>query len=153
MGRYVDSFEVGEVYRSQGRTITDSDLVQFTGLSWDTNPAHTDEEFAKGSPFGHRIAHGALTLSYATGLLARSGWFDETAIAFLSIEQWDFKAAVAIGDTIRLTATVLEAKRSRSKPDRGAWRARLQITNQHGVVVQQGTFTIMLKASPQEPSA
>jgi acyl dehydratase len=146
MGRFIEDFTVGEEYRSQGRTITDADLVQFTGLSWDTNPAHTDEEFGKASPFGKRIAHGALTLSYATGLLARSGWFDETAIAFLSIDRWEFKAAVAIGDTIRLTATVLEARRSRTKPDRGAWKANLAVTNQHGVVVQQGIFTIMMKA-------
>jgi acyl dehydratase len=146
MGKCIEDFTADETWRSQGRTITDSDLVQFTGLSWDTNPAHTDKEFAKASPFGTRIAHGALTLSYATGLLARSGWFDETAIAFLSIERWEFKAAVKIGDTIRLTARTLEARRSRTKPDRGAWKGDIQVSNQDGTVVQQGVFTIMMKA-------
>jgi len=149
MGRCIEDFESGETWRSQGRTITESDLVQFTGLSWDTNSAHTDEEFARGSPFGTRIAHGALTLAYATGLLSRSGWFDETAIAFLSIERWEFKAAVKVGDTIRLTARTIQARRSQSKPDRGPWTGDIQVSNQHGTVVQQGVFTIMMKARGQ----
>jgi acyl dehydratase len=146
LGRFIEDFKVGEVYRSRGRTITDSDLVQFTGLSWDTNPAHTDEEFGKTTPFGTRIAHGALTLSYATGLLACSGWFDNTAIAFLGIERWEFTGAVKIGDTISLEATTLEARASRSKPDRGPWKAQLAVLNQRDEVVQRGLFTIMMKA-------
>lgn len=148
MGRYIEDFTPGEVYRSPGRTISDADLMQFTGLSWDTNPAHTDEEFCKTSPFGTRIAHGALTLSYATGLLARSGWFDETVIAFLNIEMWEFKGPVKVGDTIRLNATVLEARRSRSKPDRGTWKADISVFNQHGEVVQRGIFTMLFHARP-----
>lgn len=150
MGRYIDDYEAGEIYRSRGRTITEADITQFTGLSWDTNPAHTDDEFSKSSPFGKRIAHGALTLSCATGLLASSGWFDETAIAFLSIERWEFKAAVLVGDTIRITAKVLEARVSRTKPDRGAWKAHVCVVNQDGIVVQEGIFTMMLRARPRQ---
>jgi acyl dehydratase len=146
MGYYIEDFQVGETFVSPGRTITDTDLVMFSGLSWDTNPAHTDEEHSKRSPFGKRIAHGALTLSYATGLLARSGRMDETAIAFLSIERWEFKGPVCPGDTIRLHTTTLEARASRTKPDRGAWKGELKVVNQHGDVCQQGIFTIMMKA-------
>jgi len=149
MGRYLEDFQVGEVFQSQGRTITDADLMQFTGFSWDTNPLHTDEEFAKASRFGGRIAHGALTLSCATGLLARSGWFDQTVIAFLSIDKWQFTAAVVPGDTIRLTATTVAAEASKTKPDRGAWKAEIRITNQHGVTVQQGFFTMMMHTRPR----
>lgn len=146
MGRYIEDIAIGDTWRSQGRTITDSDLVQFTGLSWDTNPAHTDEEYCKTTPFGRRIAHGALTLSYATGLLARSGWFDETALAFLSIERWAFKGPVFIGDTIRLTATTVDARVSKSKGDRGPWTGQLVVSNQRDEVVQEGLFTIMMRA-------
>jgi len=148
MGRYIDDIAVGDTWHSPGRTITDADLVQFTGLSWDTNPAHNDEEYCKTTPFGTRIAHGALTLSYATGLLARSGWFDETALAFLSIERWAFKGPVFIGDTIRLTATTVDARVSKSKGDRGPWTGRLSVSNQRGEVVQEGLFTIMMRARP-----
>ncbi len=146
MGRYIEDIAIGDTWRSQGRTITDSDLVQFTGLSWDTNPAHTDEEYCKTTPFGRRIAHGALTLSYATGLLARSGWFDETALAFLSIERWAFKGPVFIGDTIRLKATTVDARVSKSKGDRGPWTGQLVVSNQRDEVVQEGLFTIMMRA-------
>ncbi len=146
MGYCIEDFTVGQTHVSPGRTITEADLVAFSGLSWDTNPAHTDEEFCKSSPFGTRIAHGALTLSFATGLLARSGRFDETAIAFLGIERWEFKGPVLPGDTIRLHDTTLQAHASRSKPDRGAWKAELKVVNQRGEVVQQGLFTIMMKA-------
>lgn len=149
MGKFLDEFRIGDEYHSQGRTITDADLTQFTGLSWDTNPAHTDEEYAKASPFGTRIAHGALTLTCATGLFARSCWFDETVIALAGIEQWEFKAAVKIGDTIRLTATVLEARRSKTKPDRGVMKAKLRIFNQHGVMVQEGVLSNMMRVAPK----
>lgn len=146
MGYCIEDFQVGETFVSPGRTITEADLVAFSGLTWDTNPAHTDEEHAKKSPFGKRIAHGALTLSYATGLLAKSGRMDETAIAFLSIERWEFKGPVCPGDTIRLHTTTVAAQRSRSKPDRGAWTGELKVVNQRGEVCQQGLFTIMMKA-------
>lgn len=146
MGFFIEDFAVGETWVSPGRTITDADLVAFSGLSWDTNPMHTDEEHAKQSPFGRRIAHGALTLSYATGLLAKSGRMDETAMAFLSIERWEFKGPVCPGDTIRLHTTTVAAKRSSSKPDRGAWTGELKVVNQLGQVCQQGLFTIMMRA-------
>ena len=146
MGYYIEDFLVGETFVSPGRTITETDLVMFAALSWDTNPAHTDEEHSKQSPFGKRIAHGALSLSYATGLLAKSGRMDETAIAFLSIERWEFKGPVCAGDTIRLHTTTIEARASRTKPDRGAWKGDLKIINQHGDICQQGIFTIMMKA-------
>ncbi len=152
MGYFIEDFAVGETWVSPGRTITDADLVAFSGLSWDTNPMHTDEEHARQSPFGRRIAHGALTLSYATGLLAKSGRMDETAMAFLSIERWEFKGPVCPGDTIRLHTTTVAAKRSSSKPDRGAWTGELKVVNQQGQVCQQGLFTIMMKARG-EPAA
>jgi len=148
MGRYIEDMIVGETWQSQGRTITDADLMQFTGLSWDTNPAHNDDEYCKSTPFGQRIAHGALTLAYATGLLARSGWFDETALAFLQIERWEFVAPVFIGDTIRLNSTTVQARVSSSKRDRGPWTGRLSVSKQDGTVVQQGLFTIMMRARP-----
>ena len=146
MGFYIEEFEVGETFATAGRTVTEADIVAFSGLSWDTNPAHTDEEHAKDSPFGKRIAHGALTLSYATGLLNKTGRMDGTAIAFLSIDRWEFKGPVCAGDTIRVHTKTVAARRSRSKPDRGAWTGEVTVVNQRGEVCQQGLFTIMMKA-------
>ncbi len=149
MGKFIGEFEPGEVYRSQGRTITDADLTGFIGLSWDTNPIHTYDEYAKSGPFGKRIAHGALILSCATGLLSRNGWFEETVIGFLSIENWVFKAPTAVGDTIHLAATVVQAKRSDTKPDRGVLKLQIRVLNQHKTVVQEGVFNMLMRACPK----
>ena len=61
--KYFEEWEIGKVYESTSRTITETDIVIFAGLSGDYNPLHTDEEFAKKSIFGTRVAHGFLVLS------------------------------------------------------------------------------------------
>lgn len=149
MGKYIQDFNEGESYESPGRTMTETDVVQFTGLSWDNNPIHTDEEFCANGPFGKRIAHGALTFAVATGLASRSGWTDGTAIGFLEIENWKFHSPVMIGDTVRVRVTVTGAKLSTSKPDRGVLRRRLEVLNQRDEVVQSGIFIAMIKARAQ----
>lgn len=148
MSRFIQDFKEGEVYEGGGRTITETDIVQFSGLSWDTNPIHTDEVYAAGTPFGARVAHGVLTLSAITGLSGKSGYLDGTAIAFLGIDEWRFLIPVVAGDTIRLRWVVLDTKRSASKPDRGILRRRIEVLNQRNELVQTGIFITMLKARP-----
>jgi acyl dehydratase len=149
MERFIQDFKEGEVYEGGGRTITEADIVQFSGLSWDTNPVHTNAVFSEKSPFGVRIAHGALTLAVVTGLSAKAGFLDGTAIAFLGIDDWRFLGPVLIGDTIRLRWVVLEAKRSASKPDRGVLKRRMEVWNQRDQLVQRGIFITMVKARPE----
>ncbi|MFQ3657672.1 MAG: MaoC/PaaZ C-terminal domain-containing protein, partial [Anaerolineae bacterium] len=60
MGLYFEEFVEGQKMVTRGRTVTDSDLVQFAGLTGDFNPMHTDAEYMKTSMFGQRIAHGLL---------------------------------------------------------------------------------------------
>ena len=74
-GMYLEDFEVGKVYESGGRTITEADIVNFAGVSGDFNPLHMDEEFAKTNLFGKRIAHGALGFIISTGLSNQTGLF------------------------------------------------------------------------------
>ncbi|PHQ66451.1 MAG: dehydratase [Sneathiella sp.] len=143
MGKAIEEFKIGDVAMSPGRTITETDVVMFSGLSGDTNPAHTDAVHSAKSPFGQRIAHGALVLSIATGLSARIGDLDGTALAALGIDEWRFHAPVFFGDTIYLRSTVLEA-RPTSKPDRGVLRRKMEILNQDGVVVQSGIHSTMV---------
>lgn len=81
-GLYLEEFEVGKVYISQGRTITEADVVNFAGLSGDFNVLHTNDEFAKTGPFKERVAHGMLGASIMTGLSNMLGIFDGTTIAF-----------------------------------------------------------------------
>ena len=82
-GLYFDEFEIGDQCISQGRTVTESDVVAFAGLSGDFNPLHTDLEFCKRSQFGERIAHGMLVASIATGLANWTGIFEGTTLALL----------------------------------------------------------------------
>jgi acyl dehydratase len=132
-GRFFEQIEIGEEYESPGRTVTETDVVMFAGLSGDYNVLHTDAEFMKGSIFGERIAHGLLVLTMQAGLFTRATRpYATTAFAAL---RWKFKGPVKIGDTIRVRAKVL-AKRDGDKPDHGLVTLERQVLNQRGEVVQ-----------------
>jgi acyl dehydratase len=150
-GKTIDEFTVGEVALSPGRTVTETDIVTYSWVSGDTNPMHTDAVHAAKSPIGQRIAHGTLVLSIATGLSARIGQLDGTAIAALGVDEWKFLKPVFINDTIYLRTTVVEARVS-SKPDRGVLVRRMEILNQHGEVVQTGLMTTMVARKSDAPS-
>ena len=115
MPMHLEDFKAGQETRTPARTVTEADVVAFAGLSGDFNPIHTDAEFAAATPFKQRIAHGALGLSIATGLGARTGMLDGTAIAFLGIEDWKFSKPIFLGDTVQVRMTVTDVRAS-SKP-------------------------------------
>ncbi|MFQ5944789.1 MAG: MaoC/PaaZ C-terminal domain-containing protein, partial [Anaerolineae bacterium] len=104
-GLYFEEFQVGHQVTSPGRTITETDIVTFAGLSGDYNQLHTDAEFSRTASFGQRVAHGLLGLAVASGLAGRLGLIEGTAEAFAGIN-WKFSAPIYIGDTISLVATV-----------------------------------------------
>ena len=68
---YFEDCTIGEVRTSRGRTITETDIVNFAGLSGDFVELHMNEEYARNGPFGKRIAHGALVFSISTGLMVQ----------------------------------------------------------------------------------
>ncbi len=142
-GRCVEDFVEGQVDISRARTVTETDVVQYTWVSGDTNPMHTDAVHAAKSPLGQRIAHGTLGMSIATGLSASLGYMDGTAIAALGVDEWRFLKPIFIDDTIHLRATIVSA-RATSKPDRGVVVRRMELLNQHGDVVQTGLMTTMV---------
>jgi acyl dehydratase len=102
--RFFDDIEIGEEYESPGRTVTETDIVMFAGLSGDYNVLHTDAELMKGSIFGERIAHGLLALTIQAGLFSRATARTPTAFTGL---RWKFKGPIKIGDAIRLHAKVV----------------------------------------------
>lgn len=110
MAKYFEDFVVGEEFVSPGRTVTETDIVQFAGLSGDYNSIHTDEEYAKKSFFGKRVAHGLLVLSIMSGLWVRLGIFEGTVIAFYGIDKLRFTKPVFIGDTVSVKVRVKEKK-------------------------------------------
>jgi acyl dehydratase len=142
-GCCIEEFKEGQVDESRARTITETDVIQFSWISGDVNPMHTDAVHSAKSPIGQRIAHGALGLSVATGLSASLGYLDGTAIAALGIDEWKFLKPIFFNDTIRLRATVVTA-RPTSKPDRGVLVRRMELLNQRDEVVQTGLMTTLV---------
>ena len=141
--KFFEDVEIGQVFESVGRTITDAEVSAFAGLSGDFNQLHTDDEFAKKSPFGGRIAHGLLIVSIMTGLTQRMGIFEGTALALLDL-RWQFKRVVKIGDTVRFRMTITE-KSETSTPERGVIARHYEVLNQDDDVVQEGTIVIMIR--------
>ncbi len=146
---YLSEFKIGEKFTTLSRTVTETDVIMFAGLTGDNNPIHTDQTFAEKLPFGAKIAHGMLGASIAIGLWGRLGLVDGSTIAALSTE-WRFIGAIAIGDTIHAEIEVLDVKQSTSKPDRGVLTIQYTIINQNNVVCQIGSVAAMLKWAPQE---
>lgn len=146
-GLYLDEFVVGQSWVTQGRTITDADLVNFAGLSGDFNPLHTDEEFARRTQFGGRIFHGPGVFAVAIGLESRLGIKETTALAFLGMT-WKLIRPVAIGDTIHVQQAVAEVRPSRTKPDRGVVTFDVLVKNQRDETCHEGQWVVMFRRDP-----
>jgi acyl dehydratase len=144
--RYFDDIELDEEYESPARTVTETDIVIFAGLSGDYNILHTDAEFMKQSVFGERIAHGLLGLAIQSGLLTR-GMQPYATLAFAGL-RWKFKGPIKIGDTLHVRARVV-AKKETSRPDRGLVTLERQILNQRDEVVQEGETDLMVERRPR----
>ena len=136
--------EAGLTITTQGRTVGEGDINLFAGLVGDFTPVHTDEVFARSTPFGTRIAHGPLTMSMAIGLLTQTGLLGERVIALLSLN-WDFAGPVKIGDTVRARIKVEEI-RATSKPGRRLATFMLEVLNQRDEPVQRGRLVVMMTA-------
>ncbi len=146
MGLYLEDFEIGKPMRTRGRTVGESDITTFAGLVGDWTPIHVDENFARTTPFGTRVAHGTLTLSVAVGLMAQLDLFTGTVIGLVNMT-WSFANPVRIGDTIYADITALE-KRATSKPGRGIVKLEIAVVNQLGVAVCRGIHDVMVLSRP-----
>jgi len=145
-GMYFEEFEVGYEVVSAARTITEADIVNFAALTSDWTQIHVNAEYAKGTTFGQRVAHGLMGLSYAAGLAARLGFIEETVLAFRGLE-WKFSAPIFIGDTIHLRAKVKE-KKELKKLGGGNVIFDVHLVNQEGKIVQKGTWEVLMKSKP-----
>lgn len=138
---FFDDIEIGQEWKSLGRTVTQSDIVNFAGVSGDFNPIHMDHEFAATTPFRQPIAHGLLVLSISSGLGLNAP--PVRTMAFVQFKEWFFKEPVYIGDTIHVLCKAIE-KESKARGRRGSITWQRQVVNQHGKVVQEGiTVTLV----------
>ncbi|WP_108260475.1 MaoC/PaaZ C-terminal domain-containing protein [Mangrovicoccus ximenensis] len=148
-GKYYEDFEVGEVFETPRRTVTNTDIVNFACLSGDFNEVHTNWEYAKQTPFGEPIAHAPLIYAIMGGLNYAAGVNDGTLLAVIGIDEWRMLKPVLHGDTVHMRSTVLE-KRETSKPGRGIVKVKRDFMNQRGEVVQTMMATFMYKCRPQD---
>ena len=147
-GLYCEEFEVGQKTVTVGRTVAEGDIFNFAGFSGDYNQIHTDAEFASGTPFGQRIAHGLLGLSIASGLVMRTGMLEGTVIAFREINNWKFINPVFIGDTIHVETEVIETK-ALPRIGGGSVVIVLDVKKQTGETVMKGTWTALIMSKPE----
>ena len=146
-GLYFDEFQPGQKIITAGRTITESDIVGFAGLSGDFNQMHVDAAYSKNTPFGQRVAHGLLGLSIASGLAVQTGVMEGTVLAFREVNEWKFIKPVFIGDTIHVELEVKETKEMR-RIGGGSVMIELSVVNQDSVTVMRGVWTVLIVSSP-----
>lgn len=144
IGRYFEDLAVGTKFKTIGRTITETDIVNFINCTGMVELLFTNMEFLKNeSPIKQRIAPAALVYSMAEGLIIQSS-LQYTGMAFLEMDL-KVHGPVAMGDTIHVEVEVTEAKPSQSKPGRGIVRTRNQVVKQDGKVALTYTPTRMMK--------
>ena len=138
IGKTFDQMEVGDSDQFS-KTVTDSDIYLFAGVSGDVNPAHINEEYAKGTFFKTRIAHGILSAGFISAVIGTrlpgpGSVYMQQTLTFL--------APVHIGDTITATATVIEKMEEKKRI-----RLKTICTNQDGVTTLEGEALV----SPPRP--
>ena len=136
-GYSIDTLEVG-TSESLAKTITDADIVLFAGISCDTNPVHVDDEYAAGTRFGGRIAHGMLSASLISAAIANKLPGPGTIYLGQSLR---FLAPVRPGDTVKATVTVKEINSEKR-------RATLAtVCTVEGVAVIEGEAQVLVPAA------
>ncbi len=148
-GLYFEDFEMDKVIQTQGRTITQADIVNFAGFTGDYSELHVNEEYSKTTPFGQPIAHGMLSLSVATGLAILTGALEGTIIAFAGIKDWEFKRPVFIGDTIFVEMKVVSREEKNIRGGMNVGHISLEASvlkgSGKGKLCQSGIWSFLVK--------
>ena len=145
--RYWDDAKVGDECTSPTFTVTADHINTYAELTGDYTPVHIDEEYAKTTPFGTRVAHGLLGLSLADGLKTQSEY---RFLPGMSLGwTWDFAGPIKIGDTVHVKFRVASMRLSKSKPGWGIVVLPSELINQRGEVVQKGEHRLMIPCRPK----
>jgi 3-hydroxybutyryl-CoA dehydratase len=140
-----EALEPGAAFTTRGRTVTEADVVGFAALTGDWHPQHADASWAAASPFGERIAHGMLVLSYAAGLVPMQ---PGPIVAFYGMEKVRFFAPTKIGHTIRVHVELTE-KEERDE-NLGLATFHNTILNQRDETVVKSINKVVLKRRADE---
>jgi 3-hydroxybutyryl-CoA dehydratase len=137
---YLEHLEVGAVWTSPSRTVTETDVVFFAGMTGDYDPLHVDHEYAAKSHYGKPIAHGLLGLSMMAGLSSTTPRMKN--LAFVKIERWEFHRPIYVGDTIHVVNIVQQITPRGRRSGEVLWARKLM--NSRNECVQSGLISTIV---------
>ena len=146
--RYFEDFQPGAVEEFGSRTVSRDEIVAFAS-AFDPQLFHIDDAAGAQSIFGSLIASGWHTISISSRLFVDHVLLDSSSLGGPGVDDLRWLKPVRPGDTLRLRWTVVEATRSKSKPDRGVVRHRIEVLNQDGDVVLTYIVIVMFGARAQ----
>ena len=141
--RYFEEFEIGQRWVTRGRTLTEADIVNFSGLSSDFHPLHVDQEYAAKTRFGQRIAQGFLVMSFATGMVPAD---PEMCEALYGVDRLRFLRPTFIGDTVHLEMEAVDLKAR--EDGSGVVDFKFEMVNQHGKPVLVCSYQLLMRKRP-----
>jgi acyl dehydratase len=128
--RYFEDYQAGAVYEYGYRQVSEAEILDFA-RQFDPQPIHVDPGFAQGGPFGGLIASGWHTSSLTMRLIADHYLSTVASLASPGIDELRWPAPLRPGDIVRLRGEIVEARVSRSKPDRGLIRTKVSLITQN----------------------
>jgi acyl dehydratase len=132
--KHFEDYPVGAVLELPPFATTETEIIDFA-KRFDAQPFHVDPVAAKQSHFGGIIASGFHTCSLAMRSLVNNGFFSTAGMGSPGLDEIRWQQPVRAGQQLHVKTTILEAKRSKSKPDRGVVRHRVELLNNHGETV------------------
>jgi acyl dehydratase len=145
--RYWEDCEVGDEGVSPTVKVTGQVIDLYADVSGDHTPLHVDEEYARKSHFGERVAHGLYGLAVADGLKCQSEY---RFLPGMSLGwSWDFVRPIRIGDVLHVKFRISGKRASKSKPGWGIVLIPCELINQSGEVVQRGEHKLMVPRRPE----
>ena len=145
---YFEDLKPGLRFETMGKTLSEAEIMDFA-FRYDPQPFHIDAVHAAAGPHGGIIASGIQTIAVALRMFVQARVFaPDISIASPGMDELRWLQPVRPGDTIRTTGEILEARASRSKPDRGIVRYRLDVLNQRDEVVMTMTTAAIVRREP-----
>ena len=136
-GKHFDEWKIGEKLEHEiRRTVTETDNLLFSAMTYNPQPLHIDAEFAKTSEFGQILVNGTFTFALMAGLSVSDTTLG-VLVANLGYDKLVMPKPVFIGDTLRATTEIVELKESKSRPQAGIVTFKHEMINQRNEIVCQ----------------
>ena len=145
--RYFEDYALGSTYECGSVSVDEASMIAFA-KEFDPQPFHVDPVAARAGPFGGLIASGWHTAGLVMRLIVDNYVSAESSLGAAGLDELRWPNPVRPGDTLRVRVTVLEARRSQSKPDRGILKTLIEAENQDGQPVMRATSINFIRVRP-----